>query len=60
MAIDNPSKRAAAIRKAIDILQKSTSKNKMMNVNERNYVIDTLKYIENQLRLERDEQTGTA
>jgi hypothetical protein len=46
MAIDNPSKRAAAIRKAIDILQKSTSKNKMMNVNERNYVIDTLKYIE--------------
>jgi hypothetical protein len=60
MAIDNPSKRAAAIRKAIDILQKSTSKNRMMNVNERNYVIDTLKYIENQLRLEQDEQTGTA
>jgi hypothetical protein len=59
MAIDDASK-MTAIRKAIDILRKSSGKNKMMNVNERNYVIDTLKYIENQLQLEQDEQTGTA
>jgi hypothetical protein len=63
MAIDNPSK-MTAIRKAIDILRKSSnSKNKdkmMMNTNEINYVIGTLKDTEKQLQLEQDEQTGTA
>ena len=60
MAIDNASK-MTAIRKAIEILRKSSSsKSKMMNVNERNYVIDTLKDIEKQLQLDQDEQTGTA
>ena len=63
MAIDNASK-MTAIRKAIEILRKSSSnknKNKMMmNINEMNYVIDTLKDIEKQLKLEQDEQTGTA
>jgi hypothetical protein len=59
MAIDNAAK-MTAIRKAIDILRKSSSKNKMMDVDEMNYVIDTLKDIENQLQLEQDEQTGTA
>lgn len=52
-----------AIRKAIELLRKGSSnnKNKMtMNINERNYVIDTLKDIEKQLQVERDEQTGTA
>jgi hypothetical protein len=49
-----------AIRKAIKILRESNSKNKMMNVNERNYVIDILKDIEKHLQLEKDEQTGTA
>jgi hypothetical protein len=63
MAIDNPSK-MTAIRKAIDILRKSSnSKNKdkmMMNTNEINYVIGTLKDTEKQLQVEQDEQTGTA
>jgi hypothetical protein len=59
MAIDNASK-MTAIRKAIEILRKSSSNNKMMNVNERNYVIDTLKDIEKQLQVDQDEQTGTA
>ena len=64
MAIDNASK-MTAIRKAIEILRKSNSNNKsknemMMNINEMNYVIDTLKDIEKQLQIEQDEQTGTA
>ena len=59
MAIDNASK-MTAIRKAIEILQESSSKNKTMNVNEMNYVIDTLKDMEKQLRMEQDEPTGTA
>jgi hypothetical protein len=60
MAIDNVSK-MSAIRKAIKILQESSSsKNKTMNVNEMNYVIDTLKDIEKQVQIEQDEQTGTA
>ncbi len=61
MAIDNPSK-MKAIRKAIEILRESssTSKNKTMDANEMNYVIDTLKDIEKQLQVEQDEQTGTA
>ncbi len=42
-----------AIRKAIEILGESSSKNKTMNVNEMNYVIDTLKDIEKQLQVER-------
>jgi len=64
MAIDNASK-MTAIRKAIEILRKSNSNNKsknkmMMNINEMNYVIDTLKDIEKQLQIEQDEPTGTA
>jgi hypothetical protein len=60
MAIDNASK-MKAIRKAIKILRESSSsKNKTMNVNEMNYVIDTLKDVEKQLQIEQDEQTGTA
>ena len=59
MAIDNASK-VTAIRKAIEILQESSSKNKTMNVNEMNYVIDTLKDMEKQLQIEQDEATGTA
>lgn len=59
MATDNASK-MKAIRKAIKILRESNSKNKMMNVNERNYVIDILKDIEKQLQVEKDEQTGMA
>jgi hypothetical protein len=59
MAIDNASK-MKAIRKAIEILQESSSKNKTMDVNEMNYVIDTLKDMEKQLRMEQDEPTGTA
>ncbi|MDQ3968687.1 MAG: hypothetical protein M3275_09880 [Thermoproteota archaeon] len=59
MAIDNASK-MTAIRKAIEILRESRSKNKAMNVNQMNYVIDTLKDIEKQLQIEQDEQTGTA
>jgi len=60
MAIDNASK-MTAIRKAMEILRKSSSnKNKRMNVNEMNYVIDTLKDMEKQLQIEQDEQTGTA
>jgi hypothetical protein len=59
MVIDNASK-MKAIRKAIEILQESSSKNKTMNVNEMNYVIDTLKDMEKQLRTEQDEPTGTA
>jgi hypothetical protein len=31
-----------------------------MDVNDMNYVIDTLKGIEKQLQVEQDEQTGTA
>ncbi|HEX2231617.1 MAG TPA: hypothetical protein VHG34_05440 [Nitrososphaeraceae archaeon] len=60
MAIDNASK-MTAIRKAIEILQESSSsKNKTMDVNEMNYVIDTLKDIEKQLQVEQDEPIGTA
>jgi hypothetical protein len=59
MAIDNASK-LTAIRKVIEILRESSSKNKTMDVNEMNYVIDTLKDIEKQLQIEQDEQTGTA
>ena len=62
MAIDNASK-MTAIRKAIDILGESSSSSsgkKMMDANEKNYVIDTLKDIEKQLQIEQDEQTGTA
>jgi hypothetical protein len=59
MAMDNFSK-MRAIRKAIEILQESSSKNKTRDVNEMNYVIDTLKDIEKQLRTEQDEPTGTA
>jgi hypothetical protein len=60
MAINNTSK-MTAIRKAIEILRESSSKkNKMMNVNEMNYVVDTLKDIEKQLQIEQDEPTGTA
>lgn len=59
MAMDNASK-MTAIRKAIEILQEDSSKKKMMNVNEMNYVVDTLKEIEKQLQIEQDEQTGTA
>jgi hypothetical protein len=59
MAIDNASK-MKAIRKAIEILQESSRKNKTMEVNEMNYVIDTLKDMEKQLRTEQDEPTGTA
>jgi hypothetical protein len=59
MAIDNASK-MTAIRKAMEILQESSSKNKAMNVNEMNYVIDTLKDMEKQLQIEQDEATGTA
>jgi hypothetical protein len=59
MALDIASK-MTAIRKAIEILRESNSKNKTMNVNDMNYVIDTLKGIEKQLQVEQDEQTGTA
>ena len=60
MAIDNTSK-MRAIRKAIEILQESSSsKNKKMDVNEMNYVIDTLKGVEKQLQVEQDEPIGTA
>jgi hypothetical protein len=60
MAIDNASK-MKAIGKAIKILRESSSsKNKTMNVNEMNYVIDTLKDVEKQLQIEQDEQPGTA
>lgn len=60
MAIDNASK-MKAIRKAIEILQESSSsKNSTMNVNEMNYVIDTLKDMEKQVGMEQDEPTGTA
>ncbi len=59
MVIDNASK-MKAIRKAVEILQESNSKNKTMDVNEMNYVIDTLKDIEKQLQVEQDEHTGTA
>jgi hypothetical protein len=59
MAIDNASK-MTAIRKAIEILREGSSKSKMMDVNEINYVIDTLKDAEKQLQVEQDEQTGTA
>ena len=59
MAIDNASK-MTAIRKAIEILRESSSKNKTMDVNEMNYVIDTLKDIQKQLQVEQDEPSGTA
>ncbi len=60
MAIDNASK-MTAIRKAMEILQESSSsKNKTMDVNEMNYVIDRLKDIEKQLQVEIDEPVGTA
>jgi hypothetical protein len=60
MAIDNASKKMTAIRKAMEILRESSSKNKTMDVNEMNYVIDTLKDIEKQLQIEQDEPIGTA
>jgi hypothetical protein len=59
MAVDNASK-MTAIRKAIEILRESVNKNKTMEVNEMNYVIDTVKDIEKQLQIEQDEHTGTA
>jgi hypothetical protein len=59
MALDNASK-MTAIRKTIEILRESNSKNKTMDVNDMNYVIDTLKGIEKLLQVEQDEQTGTA
>ena len=60
MAIDNASK-MTAIRKAMEILQESSSsKNKTMDVNEMNYVVDTLKDMEKQLQMEQDEPIGTA
>jgi hypothetical protein len=59
MATDNASK-LRAIRKAIKILQESSSKNKTMDINEMNYVVDTLKDIEKQLQIEQDEPTSTA
>ncbi len=59
MAMDNASK-MTAIRRAIEILQESSSKNKTMAVNEMNYVIDSVKDIEKQLQTEIDEPTGTA
>jgi hypothetical protein len=59
MTIDSTSK-IKAIRKAIEILRESSSKNKAMGVNEMNYVIDTLRDTEKQLQIEQDEQTGTA
>jgi hypothetical protein len=59
MAMNNASK-MTAIRKAIESLRESSNKNKAMDVNEMNYVIDTLKDIEKQLQVEQDEQTGTA
>ncbi len=61
MAMDNAS-RMKAIRKAIKILQESgnKNKNKTVDANEMNYVIETLKDKENQLRMEQDEPTGTA
>ncbi len=59
MATDNASK-LKAIRKAIKILQESSSKNKTMDINEMNYVVDSLKDIEKQLQIEQDEPTSTA
>ena len=59
MVIDNTSK-MKAIRKAVEILQESNSKNKTMEVNEMKYVVDTLKDMEKQLQMEQDEPIGTA
>ena len=59
MAMDNALK-LRAIRKAIEILQDSSSKNAAMDVNESNYVINTLKDIEKQLQMAQDEPVGTA
>ena len=59
MATDTASK-LKAIRKAIKILQESSSKNKTMDINEMNYVVDSLKDIEKQLQVEQDEPTSTA
>jgi hypothetical protein len=59
MAMDNALK-LRAIRKAIEILQESSSKNAAMDVNESNYVINTLKDIEKQLQMAQDEPVGTA
>ncbi|MDQ3835817.1 MAG: hypothetical protein M3270_02625 [Thermoproteota archaeon] len=59
MAIDNASK-MRAIRKAIEILQERSSKNKTMDTNEMNYVVDALKDAEKQLQVDQDEPTGTA
>ena len=59
MALDNASK-ITAIRKVIEILQEGSSKNKTMDANEMNYVIDTLRDKEKQLQVEQDEPTGTA
>lgn len=60
MAVDDDTSKMTAIRKAIEILRKSSSKNKTRNVNEMNYVIDTLKDMEKQLQLDQDEHTCTA
>jgi hypothetical protein len=59
MAIDNASK-MRAIRKAIKILRESSSKNKTMDINEVNYVVDALRDTEKQLQVDQDEPTGTA
>ncbi len=59
MAIDDASK-MRAIRKAIEILQESSSKSKTMDINEVNYVVDALKDIEKQLQVDQDVPTGTA
>ncbi len=59
MAMDDALK-LRAIRKAIEILQESSSKNPAMDVNESNYVINTLKDIEKQLQMAQDEPVGTA
>ncbi len=59
MAIDNASKMRAIIN-AIEILQISSSKNKTMDTNEMNYVVDALKDAEKQLQVDQDEPTGTA
>jgi hypothetical protein len=59
IATDNASK-MRAIRKAIKILQESSRKNKTMDINEVNYVVDALRDTEKQLQVDQDEPTGTA
>lgn len=60
MAVDDDTSKMTAIRKAIEILRKSSSKNKTRNVNEMNYLIDTLRDMEKKLQLDQDEHTCTA